>query len=113
MIRSTEPQNAAFDVKGMGQLRQSAKANDPAAMKTAATQFEGLFINMMMKSMREATPQDSLTDNTQTKMFTAMLDQQTSANLAKRGTGLADMLIRQLSPGAGAAALEAASGASN
>jgi flagellar protein FlgJ len=113
MIRSTEPQNAAFDVKDMGQLRQSAKANDPAALKATATQFEGLFINMMMKSMRDATPQDSLTDNQQTKMFTAMLDQQTSANLAKRGTGLADMLIRQLSPGAGAAALEAASGPGN
>jgi len=113
MIRSTEPQNAAFDVKDMGQLRQSAKANDPAALKATATQFEGLFINMMMKSMRDATPQDSLTDNQQTKMFTAMLDQQTSANLAKRGTGLADLLIRQLSPGAGAAALEAASGPGN
>jgi flagellar protein FlgJ len=88
---------AAFDVKGIGELRQSAKANDPAALKTAATQFEAMFINMMMKSMRDATPQDGMLDSQQSKMYTTMLDQQTSQNLAKRGTGLADVLIRQLS----------------
>jgi flagellar protein FlgJ len=36
-------------------------------------------------------------DNQQTKTFTTMLDQQTSQNLAKRGVGLADVLVRQLS----------------
>ena len=74
-------------------------------MKQAATQFEAMFVNMMMKSMRDATPQDGLTDSAQTKMFTSMLDQQTSQNIAKKGIGLADMLVRQLSaarPGGGA-----------
>ncbi|MDL2356926.1 MAG: flagellar assembly peptidoglycan hydrolase FlgJ, partial [Pseudomonadota bacterium] len=55
-----------------------------------------MFINMMMKSMRDATPQDGMLDNQQTKMFTSMLDQQMSQNLSKRGVGLADVLIRQL-----------------
>jgi peptidoglycan hydrolase FlgJ len=55
-----------------------------------------MFINMMMKSMRDATPQDGMLDNQQTKMFTGMLDQQMSQNLAKRGIGLADVLVRQL-----------------
>jgi flagellar protein FlgJ len=101
MIRQNDLSNtAAFDVKGIGELRQSAKANDPAALKTAATQFEAMFINMMMKSMRDATPQDGMLDNQQSKMFTTMLDQQTSQNLAKRGTGLADVLIRQLTQAA-------------
>jgi flagellar protein FlgJ len=97
MIRTNDLSNtAAFDIKGLGELRQSAKANDPAALKTAATQFEAMFINMMMKSMRDATSQDGLLDSQQSKMFTTMLDQQTSQNLAKRGTGLADVLIGQL-----------------
>lgn len=101
MIRQNDlSHTAAFDVKGIGELRQSAKANDPAALKTAATQFEAMFINMMMKSMRDATPQDGMLDNQQSKMFTTMLDQQTSQNLAKRGTGLADVLIRQLTQAA-------------
>ncbi|RFP14825.1 MULTISPECIES: flagellar assembly peptidoglycan hydrolase FlgJ [unclassified Duganella] len=87
----------ALDLKDMGSLRQSAKAGSPEALKTAATQFEAMFVNMMMKSMREATPQDGMMDSQQTKMFTTMLDQQTSQNIAKKGIGLSDMLIRQLS----------------
>ena len=87
----------ALDTKGMGELKQSAKAGSPEALKGAATQFEAMFINMMMKSMRDATPQDELTGSEQSKMFTGMLDQQMSQNMAKRGVGLADMLIRQLS----------------
>ncbi|NML63162.1 flagellar assembly peptidoglycan hydrolase FlgJ [Massilia sp. RP-1-19] len=87
----------AFDTKGLGQLKQSAKAGSPEALKTAATQFEAMFINMMLKSARDATPAEGMADNQQTKTFTTMLDQQLSQNLAKRGVGLADMLIRQLS----------------
>ncbi|MCA1854656.1 flagellar assembly peptidoglycan hydrolase FlgJ [Massilia oculi] len=96
----------ALDTKGLGELKQSAKAGSPAALKEAATQFEAMFINMMMKSMRDATPQDGMLDNQQTKMFTSMLDQQMSQNMAKRGMGLADVLTRQLSAnGMGAQAL--------
>ncbi|MET0855449.1 MAG: flagellar assembly peptidoglycan hydrolase FlgJ [Telluria sp.] len=86
----------ALDTKGLGELKQSAKAGSPEALKGAATQFEAMFINMMMKSMRDATPQEGMLDNQQTKMFTSMLDQQMSQNMAKRGVGLADVLIRQL-----------------
>ncbi|SFG57604.1 flagellar protein FlgJ [Duganella sp. CF458] len=89
--------NLAIDTKGMSELRQSARAGSPEALKTAATQFEAMFVNMMMKSMRDATPQDGLMDNQQTKMFTSMLDQQTSQDIAKKGLGLADVLVRQLS----------------
>jgi flagellar protein FlgJ len=87
----------ALDVKDMGSLKQSARAGSPEALKTAATQFEAMFVNMMMKSMRDATPQDGMMDSQQTKTFTTMLDQQTSQNIAKKGIGLSDMLIRQLS----------------
>ena len=86
----------ALDTQGLGELKKSAKAGSPEALKTAATQFEAMFINMMMKSMRDATPQEGMLDSQQSKMFTSMLDQQMSQNLAKRGVGLADVLIRQL-----------------
>lgn len=86
----------ALDTQALGDLKRGAKENSPEALKGAATQFEAMFINMMMKSMRDATPQDGMFDNQQTKMFTSMLDQQMSQNLAKRGVGLADMLVRQL-----------------
>jgi flagellar protein FlgJ len=86
----------ALDTQALGDLKRGAKDNSPEALKGAATQFEAMFINMMMKSMRDATPQDGMLDNQQTKMFTSMLDQQMSQKLAKRGVGLADMLVRQL-----------------
>ena len=101
----------ALDTKGLGELKQGAKNGSPAALKEAATQFEAMFINMMMKSMRDATPADGLMDNNQTKMFTGMLDQQMSQNLAKRGMGLADVLTRQLTANqTGAAALAIGAG---
>ncbi|MDO8350824.1 MAG: flagellar assembly peptidoglycan hydrolase FlgJ, partial [Gallionella sp.] len=51
---------------------------------------------MMLKSMREATPQDSMMDSDQTRMFTGMLDQQLAQSMSTRGIGLADMMVRQL-----------------
>jgi len=100
MIASKHDAGASFalDTQGLGDLKRSAKAGSSDATRGAAQQFEALFINQMMKSMRDATPQDGLTDNQQTKMFTSMLDQQLSQNMSKRGMGLADVLVRQLSP---------------
>lgn len=87
----------ALDAKSLSELRQSAKQNSPEALKAVAKQFEALFMNMMMKSMRQASPQEGIFDSEQSRMYTSMLDQQLSQNLATRGVGLADMLTRQLS----------------
>src|SRR5689334_2171006 len=87
----------AVDVKDMAELRQAAKQNSPEALKATAKQFEALFMNMVLKSMRDATPQDGLFDTEQSRMYTTMLDQQISQTMASRGVGLADVLVRQLS----------------
>ena len=87
----------ALDARNLGQLRQAAHENSPQALKEAAKQFEAMFMNMLMKSMRAATPQDGPFDNEQTRLYTTMLDQQLSQTMASRGVGLADVLVRQLS----------------
>ena len=87
----------AFDANGLNNLKQAAKENSPEAIKAVAKQFEAIFMNMMLKSMREASSQDNPFDNEQSRTFTAMLDQQLSSNLASKGLGLADVLARQLS----------------
>lgn len=87
----------AIDVKDVNELRYSARQNSPEALKAASQQFEALFMNMVLKSMREATPQEGLFDSQQSRMYTSMLDQQLSQTLASRGVGLADALFRQLS----------------
>jgi flagellar protein FlgJ len=87
----------AIDAQSLNQLKLDAKTSSPAALKAAAKQFEAVFMNMLMKSMREGAPQDGVFDNDQTKMYTAMLDQQLSQRMADRGIGLADVMVRQLS----------------
>ena len=87
----------ALDVQGVNQLKLEAKQSSPEALKAAAQQFEAVFMNMLMKSMREATPQDGMFDSEQTRMYTSMLDQQLTQKLASRGIGLADVMVRQLS----------------
>jgi len=99
MIRTPDDtnNNLAIDANNLAKLRVAAKQNSPEALKATAKQFEALFVNMMMKSMRDATPQDGIMDSSQSKMFTGMLDEQISQKIANRGIGLADMLVRQMS----------------
>ena len=87
----------ALDVQSVDQLRLQVKSDPVAGARAAAQQFEALFMNMMLKSMREATPQEGLFDNSNTQLYTSMLDSQLSQSLSKgRGIGLADMLVRQM-----------------
>jgi flagellar protein FlgJ len=90
----------ALDVQGVNQLKLDAKQSSPEALKQAAQQFEAVFMNMLMKSMREATPQDGMLDSDQTRMYTSMLDQQLTQRMASRGIGLADVMVRCSSPAA-------------
>jgi len=87
----------ALDTRSLEQLRAQAKQSPDQALKAAAQQFESVFLNMMLKSMREATPQDGMFESEQTRMFTGMLDQQLAQNMAGRGVGLADIMVQQLS----------------
>jgi flagellar protein FlgJ len=87
----------ALDTQSLEQLRAQAKHSPDQALKAAAQQFESVFLNMMLKSMREATPQDGMFESEQTKMFTGMLDQQLAQSMSSRGVGLADIMVKQLS----------------
>jgi flagellar protein FlgJ len=87
----------AVDANSLDRLRAEADRSPDKALKAAAQQFEAVFLNMMLKSMRDATPQDGVLDNQQTKMYTGMLDQQLAQSMANRGIGLADIMVKQLS----------------
>ena len=92
----------ALDVQAVNELRivrGAGNKTDQAALEAAAKQFEALFMNMMLKSMRDATPKDSLMDSEQSRLYISMLDQQLSQSMSSNGIGLADMMIRQLRHG--------------
>jgi flagellar protein FlgJ len=98
------------DVRGLDELRYRAKSDPDAALKDAARQFEVLFMNMLLKSMRDATPQEGMFDSEQSRFYTAMLDQQLSDKLSssKGGLGLAEIMIKQLQRSSAAPAAEGA-----
>ena len=87
----------AVNPQSLDTLRLQARQSPDKAITQAAKQFESVFMSMMLKSMRDATPQDGLFDSEQTKTFTAMLDQQLAQNMSAKGVGLADIMVRQLS----------------
>jgi flagellar protein FlgJ len=85
------------DFQGLERLRASAGRQDPAALREAARQFEGLFTAMMLKSMREASLGGGLGDSQETQTYQEMYDQQIALQMAHgKGLGLADMLMQQL-----------------
>ena len=79
-------------------LRVAAGQNDPAALREVASQFEALFVQSMLKNMREASLGDPIFGNSdQHDMYQEMMDQQLAVEMASgKGIGLADMLVRQL-----------------
>lgn len=87
----------AIDARSIDELQVLAKRNPDNALQKVAQQFEGLFMHMLLKSMREATPKDGLFDSQQTQFFTQMYDQQLAQHISKRGIGIADMMVKQLS----------------
>jgi len=91
---------SATDFRQFAALRRGADANDPAALREVARQFESIFTKMMLDSMRSASFGDPMFGSDQGDMYQDMMDDQLAVQLSQgRGLGLADMLIRQLSQG--------------
>lgn len=91
----------AADVRGLDVLRRASRDNSPEALKAAAKQFEAMFLQVVIKSMREASPGDELFGGQESKMYQDMLDQQWAQVMSEGGgTGLAKVLERQLSANA-------------
>ncbi len=96
---ATTAASLALDPRGLEKLRSQAGSSPEKAIRDVSKQFETLFVNMLLKSMREATPKDGMFDSEQTRMYTGMLDQQLAQSMSARGIGLAEVMARQLSKG--------------
>ena len=108
-------QGLALDARALDGLRRDASADPRAALRQAAGQFEALFMQQLLKSMREAMPKSGMFGGTGHDTYVGMLDQQLSQSLAGRPGGLAETIARQLSrqlapAGTGAQAAERSTG---
>jgi flagellar protein FlgJ len=91
----------AADSRSLDALRNQAKNDPDRALKDAAKQFEALFMQMLLKSMRDALPQSDFLANDASRTYTGMLDTQLAQNMSGKGIGLAELMVRQLTQGKG------------
>ncbi|WP_296059041.1 flagellar assembly peptidoglycan hydrolase FlgJ [uncultured Amphritea sp.] len=102
MMKTDPTQHAQLytELGEMNKLRQQAQDKDPAALQAVAEQFEQLFLNMLVKSMREANASfadDSYFNSSQVEFYQQMGDTQLTKEIAEnKGFGLAEILVRQL-----------------
>ena len=86
-----------MDFNGLNTMRAEARVDPQASLKQVAKQFEGIFIQMMLKSMRDASMGDAIFDSDQSKLYRDMFDKQVALDMASsKGIGIADSLVRQL-----------------
>lgn len=97
-MNTATPLPSIFDTQSLSKIKSGLNRDDPKAVRAAAQQFEALMLQMMLKSMRAAMPQEGLFDSEQTRFYQELLDSQMAQVMAsKGGTGLAAILERQLS----------------
>ncbi len=89
-------QGLAGDARNLAALRSEAARDPKTAAKEAAKQFEAVFMQELLKSMRAASAQTGLFDNEASKLGTEMLDSQMAVTFAGRPGGLSEMIARQL-----------------
>lgn len=96
-MQSTASPSLYLQQHDLSSLRLAVKQNDAAAEQAVAEQFEGLFIQMMLKSMRQAAIVDPSQHNQYQDFYQQMYDQQLAQNLSSAGgIGLANSLLGQV-----------------
>lgn len=89
-------QSLALDANALAGLRRQAREAPDKALSKAAGQFEALFLNMVLKQMRETLPKDGPFDSDTMRTYTSMFDSQIAQQLSAKGIGLRQALERQL-----------------
>jgi len=86
-----------LDFGALGKLRGQAHSDAKAATRETAQQFEAMFLQMMMKTMRDAIPKSGMNESQAEETFQGMFDKEVSLAMAKRNSlGLADMLVKHM-----------------
>jgi len=106
MINNSNDIGFIHDIASLDKLRKQAVGGDEnsekEALTAAARQFESIFTNMMLKSMRDANSgfKSELFNSQNEDFYRQMLDEQMTSELSSSGSlGLADMIVAQLSAG--------------
>jgi len=95
-MTSTATAGLAGDAQSLAALRGRAASDPKAAVREVAKQFEALFMQELVKSMRAATLSSGMLENEGSQLGTEMLDQQFATQLTGLRGGLSEAIQRQL-----------------
>ncbi len=106
ILSPLQNQGNGFSQRAEGKLNQlknemaSGENKDAEELKKLAKQFESVFVNLLIKSMRDTLPKDGLLSSHSLDMYQSLFDEEVANEMAKskgQGVGLADVLYSQLS----------------
>ncbi|MES2354485.1 MAG: flagellar assembly peptidoglycan hydrolase FlgJ [Pseudomonadota bacterium] len=87
----------ALDLKGLSDTKRLAHSGSAEGTRKAAHEFEAMFLNMMLKGMRESLPHDDPLESDASRMATGLFDAQLTKNIASgKSLGLADAIVKQI-----------------
>jgi flagellar protein FlgJ len=93
-------QDSYLDPNSLNSIKAMGRDKDPQALKEVAKKFEAMFVQQMLKTMREANAafgEGNYFDSQATLFHRDMLDQQMVLNLTSgSGIGLADHFYKQM-----------------
>ncbi|WP_323814619.1 flagellar assembly peptidoglycan hydrolase FlgJ [Cellvibrio sp. NN19] len=96
----SQVQDSYLDPNSLNSIKAMGRDKDPQALKEIAKKFEGLFVQQMLKTMRQANEafgDGNMFDSQTTRFHRDMLDQQMVINLTSgKGIGLADHFYQQM-----------------
>ena len=94
-----------LDANSLNKITALSRKDNQAALKEVAKQFEALFLQQMLKTMRDTNQifaEDNPMNSNEMQFHQEMLDQQMVLNLANgKGMGLAEVFYRQMTPNYG------------
>ena len=81
-----------------GQIDKTRGGDDPKRMEKTCKDFESLFVNYLMKEMRNTIPENELFGGgSAEKIYTTMLDGEVAKHVSRHGgIGLANILYDQM-----------------
>jgi flagellar protein FlgJ len=104
LIKSAQIQNTLVNQlteKNLERMRGQSKfgqVDSEKEMEKVARDFESVFVNKLLESMRKAIPKSGLLDSSALDMYQSMMDQEMAKNMSERkGMGLGEMVYKDLS----------------
>ena len=104
LIKRSENQNTLFsqltekNLEGMRNQSKFGQIDSEKDMEKVARDFESVFVNKLLESMRKAVPKSGLLDSSALDMYQSMMDQEMAKNMSERkGIGLGEMVYKDLS----------------